>query len=188
MQLLREMLGDTMLKILFVAFFALMAAPSYAQEQAEAKTVATIIVYEKVCEHNAQTTDVRETLLESAAKTQKVSKEDISAQATVMANLLVSMMQDDAQKADFCAKAKSALAEAFEAEKPSRSEGVLTNRAKMLIEFIIIFAVGAAIGWIIGFVYKRVSGKDMNATRFWIPAWGFGFILLARVLVVAAHS
>lgn len=188
MQLLREMLGDTMLRILFIAFLALMAAPSYAQEQTEAKTVATVILYEKVCEQNAQTADVRETLIESAARNQKVSKEDILSQATGMANLLASMIQGEPQKADFCAKAKSALAEAFEAEKPARSDAVLSNKAKMLIEFAIIFAIGAAIGWIVGFVYKRISGNNVNATRFWIPAWGIGFILLARVLVVVANS
>lgn len=177
-----------MLRIRIVAFFALMAAPSYAQEQSEAKSVATVILYEKVCEQNAQTAKARETLLEAAAKSQKVSKEDILSQATGMGNLLASMMQDEPQKAEFCAKAKSALAEAFETEKPARSDAVLSNKAKMLIEFAMIFAIGAAIGWIVGFVYKRISGNNVNATRFWIPAWGIGFILLARVLVVATNS
>lgn len=183
-----------MIRTLFAAFFVLLAASAFAQEKMEVKTVASIILMEKVCPKDERTAAIVDRLVASAARDQKLTQDDVRAQATVMANMLASMMEGEPKQAEFCAQAKpiideaSAAFQAESAEKPRFSQTVLSNKFKLLIEFAIIFAVGAAIGWIVGFIYKWVSGKNVNASRFWIPGWGIGFILLSRWLVIVANS
>lgn len=183
-----------MVRILFAAFFAMLAAPAFAQEKMEVKTVASIILMEKVCPKDERTAAVVDRLVASTARDQKLAQEDVRAQATVMAHMLASMMEGEPQKADFCAKAKPIIDEAStafaaeSAQKPTYSQTVLSNKFKLLIEFAIIFAVGALTGWIVGFVFKWISGKNVTVSRFWIPGWGIGFILLSRYIVMAANS
>lgn len=178
-----------MLKLVLGVLFALIAAPSLALDKEAEESLdvaASMLVYRDMCESPTWVTDRYHKHLREGIDQGSVS-EDAALKYVIDRAALLSTSIEAQEKQDFfCAYVLDAFKElgASASETPSNSysRDLLSKKGLLLLDGLILSAIGLVLALVVGLAVKLVSGRNLLKEPWWFVIWVAGLYLLGRVL------
>ena len=111
----------------------------------QVKTIASIFVYEAICDNPSYVKDIIDSFVDEVSESQNLSPDDVRAQARVMSNIIGTMMEGDEEgKKKFCDGSRDVLdfyrGNSIEQDKSS-SKKVIKNKFYKFLDIIFIASV-----------------------------------------------
>lgn len=147
--------------------------------------MARLKVYREQCPNAAVTDKFYTQLRAELIDITKMSEKEVDQMISGGALLVSAAATGDAEHNKFCADMKQVMDQVLPKFEARGSDG--SRRLGNGIEIAIVAAIGAILGTAVGFAGRLVTGKNLNALRWWIPAWAVVAVGLSRVLLHGTH-